>query len=336
MTRAKYWHKEGDHIACDLCPHACRLPEGQTGRCRVRAVQKGEFVALGYGQVSSAHVDPIEKKPLYHFRPGSAIFSVGGWGCNLGCSFCQNWTISQRVEWNAHPCSPTEIAEAGGRPPSIGIAYTYNEPLINFEFVRDCAALARERGLANVLVTNGYIRPEPAAELLPLIDALNIDIKSMDEAFYRHQCRATLDPVLGFCRQAVSVGCHVEITNLVIPGLNDTESHFERLAQWIRDQLGPSIPLHLSAYHPEYRCEQPPTSVACLIRAREIARGYLAYIYIGNVWNAEGQNTECPQCSAVWVERRGYRVRIIGVREGRCAQCKRPVEMILGSRSALP
>ena len=177
---------ERGRARCELCPHRCAIAEGHEGRCRVRGVRDGALVPLGYGAVSSAQIDPIEKKPLYHYYPASSIFSVGGWGCNLSCTFCQNWSISQQSVQGHSRYTPEEVLEAAGD--SMGIAYTYNEPCVAFEFVRDTAALARERGLKNVLVTNGHINPEPAAELLPWVDALNIDVKSMDASFYREHC----------------------------------------------------------------------------------------------------------------------------------------------------
>ena len=284
MKAAEHWHLRDDgKVQCDLCPHGCLMDVGGCGRCRVRAVHQGELKAVGYGLVSSAGVDPIEKKPLNCFRPGSRIFSIGGWGCNLSCTFCQNWSISQRMAENGSMHTPEDVVALGGRSGSIGIAYTYNEPLIGFEFVRDCAVLARERGLVNVLVTNGFVCAGPAGELLPLVDALNIDIKSMDDKFYRQHCGAQLQPVLDFARQAVAAGCHVEITNLVIPGLNDSDSLFTALAVWIAEELGRTVPLHLSAYRPQYRMHLDSTPVATLERARRLCGEHLETVFLGNV-----------------------------------------------------
>lgn len=238
---------------------------------------------MGYGLLSSVHVDPIEKKPLNRFHPGSSIFSVGGWGCNFGCTFCQNWTISQDFRQSETRHTPEQMVRAMRAEGCSLIAYTYNEPLVGFEFVRDCCRLVRADGGENVLVTNGFIEEKPAAELLPLVDALNVDIKSMDEAFYKTYCKGSLAPVLRFCRQAVKAGCHLEITNLIIPGLNDTDEGFETLAAWIRDELGPLIPLHLSAYHPDFRLAVPRTSRETLQRASDICRKTLSYVYRGNL-----------------------------------------------------
>jgi pyruvate formate lyase activating enzyme len=329
MREAKYWHAEEDgHVRCDLCPHACRLAEGRAGLCRVRQARGGRLFAAGYGLVSSAHVDPIEKKPLYHYRPGAAVFSVGGWGCNFACDFCQNWTISQAADLGGTPAAPETVVGEARRSGSPGIAYTYNEPLVGCEFVADCARLARDAGLFNVLVTNGYVQPGPAAALLPLIDALNVDVKSMDDAFYRAHCRARLEPVLAFCRQAVAAGRHVEITNLVIPGLNDGDAQVAALAEWVRDELGPAVPLHLSGYHPQYRLRVPATPAATLQRARAICRRALRYVYLGNVIAEEGCDTDCPGCGATLVRRRGYRAAVTGLRDGACAACGRAAEIV--------
>jgi len=331
MRAADFWEKTDDgRVRCLLCPHACRLAEGQTGLCRVRTVRAGKLTAAAYGLISSAGVDPIEKKPLYHFHPGADIFSIGGWGCNFACAFCQNWTISQQVLDDSRQVQPKEIVTRAGAGDSIGIAYTYNEPLIAYEFVTDCARLARERGLANVLVTNGFIRPEPAARLLPLIDALNIDVKSMEDSFYRTHCRGRLEPVKAFAAQAKQAGRHVEITNLVIPGLNDEEHLFAELADWVVDALGAETPLHLSAYRPMYKMEAPPTDPGILRKAYRICAQRLNYVYLGNVAGNAGASTLCPGCGTVLVERYGYRTRIAGLNtdEGKCSVCGRAADFV--------
>lgn len=337
VKTALFWQPAAaGKIQCELCPHRCLIGQGQTGRCGVRAAANGALEARGYGLLSGVHSDPIEKKPLYHFHPGRPIFSVGGWGCNFACAFCQNWNISQQVDFNAGRATPAELARAARDADSIGIAYTYNEPLINVEFVRDCAELARGEGLANVLVTNGYVEEKPAAWLLPLVDALNIDIKSMDEKFYREQCRGRLAPVLRFARQAAAAGCHVEITNLLIPGLNDGEEQVGRLSRWMAENLGPATPLHLSAYRPEYKMSLPPTPLASLERAHARCREDLHYVYMGNARTADGQNTYCPQCKALLVGRNGYDVRITGVKNGACAKCGRKVDIALKATESGP
>ena len=335
MKTARYWHTvEDQKIQCDLCPHGCRIAEGKSGLCKVRGVVEGELKALGYGLLSSAGLDPIEKKPLYHYCPGSNIFSIGGWGCNLGCLFCQNWTISQQFVPEGDRHLPEQVVRKASAVGSVGIAYTYNEPLIGFEFVYDCAVLARKAGLINVLVTNGYVRREPAAELLPLIDAINLDIKSMDDAFYRQQCHATLRPVLDFAQQAVAMGAHVEITNLIIPGLNDRLETIGCLAQWMRNNLGEAVPLHLSAYHPDYKFQAPPTSTETMKAAWETARKELLYVYVGNVLAGFGQNTVCPKCGSVLIKRQGYSTAVGGLINGHCGVCGRRAEVICGQEDS--
>lgn len=328
MHDAKFWQLgRSGKIQCVLCPHRCLISNQQAGRCRIRVNHVGRLQARGYGLISAAHNDPIEKKPLYHFYPGSQIFSVGGWSCNLTCSFCQNWTISQQLDLAAHGQTPAAIVEQALAARAIGIAYTYNEPLINIEFVHDCASLARQAGLQNVLVTNGYIEEAPAAWLLPFIAALNIDIKSMDDAFYRQYCAGRLAPVLRFAKQAQAAGCHLEITNLLIPGLNDAAEQLERLAAWVSQHLGAAVPLHLSAYHPDYRMRLPATSAELLQSAYTICRRFLQHVYLGNLPGSRGQDTHCRQCGARLIERQGYAVRLSGLLGQACASC--------GSRAAL-
>jgi pyruvate formate lyase activating enzyme len=323
MQEARYWEPLPDgRVRCLLCPHRCEIADGHAGRCRVREAAAGRLVAAGYGLISSAHVDPIEKKPLHHFLPGSSIFSIGGWGCNFACAFCQNWTISQDRQEGVR-YTPADIVGQGARDGSVGIAYTYNEPVTGFEFVLDCARLARSQGLANVLVTNGFLNPEPAAELLPWVDAANVDIKSMDEAFYRRQCRGSLQPVLDFCCQARQAGCHLEITNLVIPGLNDGEESLARLARWIAERLGRDTPLHLSAYYPRYKSDAPPTSVSTLDRAFRVCADVLDHVFVGNADPGVGRDSVCRGCGAVLIERRGYRVRLKALSGSACSACGR-------------
>ncbi len=302
------------------------MAEGREGRCRVRGVRQGELVALGYGAVSSFQVDPIEKKPLYHYYPGRPIFSVGGWGCNLSCSFCQNWTISQRGVPDGRSYTPESVVDAAGD--SIGIAYTYNEPLVGYEFVYDTALLARERGLKNILVTNGHINPDPAAELLPLVDALNIDVKSMNPEFYTKYCGADQAAVLSFAVQAHAAGCHVELTNLVIPTLNSNDGDLRRLADWVCDALSSGVPLHLSAYRPCYDLTIPPTPLKALDRAWEICSASLDYVYLGNVPTDRGSYTHCPGCGAVLIQRRGFRARVVGITDGCCTSCGRAADVV--------
>ena len=322
MRRAEYTEDlGGGAVLCALCPNACRVNAGESGRCRVRTNRDGVLYADGYGIISSSHVDPIEKKPLYHYYPGSNIFSIGGWGCNLGCTFCQNWSISQEAAVGGAVRTPRDIIDAALDAGSSAIAYTYNEPLISIEFVGECAVLAREVGLRNVAVTNGYISAEPGRAATEMIDAFNIDIKSMDDAFYRRNCGAALEPVLSFCHMVSESGRHIEITNLVIPGENDSISGFRALAEWVSVNLGRHVPLHFSAYRPEYRMNNPATDVDVLRSAYETAREYLDHVYLGNVITEYGQDSFCPRCAARLIVRSGYATEIDGVRKGACASC---------------
>lgn len=327
MKTATYWHVDAQgRVQCDLCPHRCMVAEGGLGRCKARGVRDGKLVALGYGAVSSLQIDPIEKKPLYHFFPGHTIFSVGGWGCNLSCSFCQNWSISQQAVPAGRLYAPESVVDAADD--SIGIAYTYNEPLVAYEFVYDTASLARARGLKNVLVTNGHINPDPAAELLPLIDALNIDIKSMNPAFYADHCGGDLAAILSFAAQAHAAGCHVELTNLVIPSLNDDDDDFRKLAEWVCTSLRSDVPLHLSAYRPCYELDTPSTPLRTMERAWGICSQQLDYVYIGNAMSEQGADTQCPACDAVLIRRSGFRASVTGITDGRCASCGRAADVL--------
>ena len=269
-------------VRCLLCPHNCIISPEKLGFCGVRQNKKGKLYTLIYEQVTSLALDPIEKKPLYHYHPGEQIISIGTRGCNLACLFCQNWSISQNRNAPVEHISSEEIIKQAKRCKSFGIAYTYNEPFIWFEFVFDTAKLAKEAGLENVLVTNGYINPEPLEKLLPYIDAMNIDFKSIKNEFYQKYCQGTLAPVLETIKRTAK-SCHIELTNLVIPTLNDKEDNFIKLVDWIFDNLGPEIPLHFSRYFPCHKMNLPPTPYETLKKAEGIAKAKLKYVYLGNV-----------------------------------------------------
>lgn len=264
----------------------------------------------------------MEKKPLYHFYPGETILSLGPNGCNFQCDFCQNWHISQnKVATRA--ISPNDLVRACVERGAVGIAYTYAEPMIWYEFVLETSGIARQHGLVNVLVTNGFIEREPLLQLLPTIDALNIDIKSMDDDFYITYCRGRLQPVLDTVTAAVG-RCHVEITNLVIPGLNDGEDNFRRLALFLAN-LNPEIPLHFSRYFPHFRMERDPTPPSTLRLAKRIADQSLRFVYLGNVSESVGATTVCPSCGQVLISRFGYQIEIAGLVNGACRGCGREI-----------
>lgn len=271
-------------ITCQLCPHACRLSEGTLGRCRQRTVREGRIVSLNFGQVTAIAIDPIEKKPLYHFYPGSEILSVGSLGCNLHCKYCQNYHIAQEQAETKQlqPAELVALAKAAQRNTNnIGIAFTYNEPTIGFEFVLETAKLAKAKDLKTVLVTNGYLRPEPWLELLAHIDALNIDVKAFTEETYQELCGASLAPILRNIELAHERS-HVELTYLVVPDINDDSQIFERFASWVAT-LSPNIPLHLTRYFPSYKLKTAPTPLTTLQQLAQLARQHLNFVYLGNV-----------------------------------------------------
>ena len=323
MKEARFWESAGGEgrVHCFLCPHDCQIAPGKVGVCGQRENRDGKLYSRIYARATTAALDPIEKKPLYHFMPGSSVLSLGTVGCNFKCPFCQNWSISQ-VEAETEELLPEAAVGLALRKRAAGIAYTYNEPMIWLEYVIDTARLAREKGLANVLVTNGYVNEAPLAEALPFIDAMNIDVKSFDEQFYKDLCKGTLAPVIARAEQARAAGVHVEITNLVIPGYNDRSALYEELAGWMAEKLGPRTPLHLSAHFPRYRLKAPATGLQTLLAAREAALKHLRHVYLGNVNVTEGADTRCGECDATLVKRSGYEIDSSGLdTEGRCGSC---------------
>lgn len=310
----------GSKIRCVLCPHRCMISDHRAGICRVRVNEGGVLYSRIYGEVTSSSMDPVEKKPLFHFYPGREIFSIGSWGCTFKCSFCQNWQISQRQTASDH-FEKEEIVGTALENGSLGIAYTYNEPTVWCEFVGDTAKLARENGLKNVLVTNGYIMEEPLKEILPLIDAMNIDLKAFNDKFYREICGGRLEPVLSAIKQAVASGTHVELTTLVIPGLNDGED-IVKIADWVSG-ISPEIPLHLSRYFPNYKMDLDPTGLDTMKAAYETARKKLKYVYLGNLpAEAGGTSTFCPSCGKPVIVRDRIRVDMTGMEDGKCRNCR--------------
>ncbi len=327
-TKAAHWRlREDGKVACHLCPTACVLAGGRDGPCGTRGHRDGRMVAFNYGRLSACGMDPIEKKPLYHFLPGAPILSVAAAGCNLHCAFCQNWQLSQGRATSVAELSPADVVDLARREGSVGVAYTYSEPLVWFEFVRDTARLVREAGLVNVIVSNGYLNPDPLAELLPLIDAANIDLKSMDEDFYRDVCKGHLQPVLATIEALYRADVHVEITNLVIPGHNDAPGQIERLRDRVAD-LSPDIPLHLSAYHPAWQFDAPPTSAEILERAARTCAERLHHVYIGNLGPTRWSDTRCPDCGELVIERRRGRARC-DLATPHCPGCGRRLPLVL-------
>ena len=329
LTREARWFEQraDGKVVCSLCPHGCHINEGAHGICKVRFNQGGALTIPFSGRISSLAVDPIEKKPLYHYHPGSTILSAGFVGCSFHCKFCQNWRISQSTDVETWPVSPSELVLKAKEARSFGIAYTYSEPLIHAEYLIDAAKEARDAGLKNVLISNGYINPEPAEEVLALVDAANIDLKSFDPEFYRSETGGKLDEVKRFLGQAAGK-IHLEVTTLVIPTKNDDPEQIEQLAAFVAS-LSPDIPLHLSCYYPQYKYTIPPTPPSRVKTLANVARGHLHYVYVGNVGN-EQSNTVCRMCGNLLVQRMGYSVHVKGLRGSACAKCGTPSPIVTG------
>lgn len=312
-------------VQCTLCPHLCVLKEGKTGVCRVRTNTDGKLMTEVYGYVSSFNLDPIEKKPFYHFHPGSLILSIGTYGCNLRCFFCQNCTISQTAANPELPrayFTPEQIVDkALNQPGNIGIAFTYNEPVVWFEYMYEIAKLAKKAGLVTVMVTNGYINKEPLKALLEYIDAFSIDLKAFSEDFYSKVTTSKLEPVKETLKQIRNAGKHIEIVNLLIPGLNDDENTFASMVRWIRDEIGKETVLHISRYFPNYKMVTEATPVSLIRTAKRIAEKELDYVYTGNIY-AESNETRCKKCNNLLISRYLYTTNIVGLdNTGKCNAC---------------
>jgi pyruvate formate lyase activating enzyme len=324
----RYWHMlEDGRVQCDVCPRACKLREGQRGVCFVRAREHDEVVLTTWGRSSGFCVDPIEKKPLNHFLPGSSVLSFGTAGCNLACRFCQNWDISKSKETDtlADQADPESIARAAQRLGARSVAFTYNDPIIFLEYANDVADACHEVGINAVAVTAGYVCDEPRRELFAHMDAANIDLKAFTDDFYRHVSAGRLQDVLETLEYvAHETDVWLEITNLLIPGYNDSDAELDAMTSWIVEHLGVDVPVHFSAFHPDYRMlDVPPTPPATLTRARDIARrNGVRYAYTGNVHDRDGDTTACPTCDAAVIERDWYDIRSYRLDgEGKCRAC---------------
>ncbi|MGB2697418.1 MAG: AmmeMemoRadiSam system radical SAM enzyme [Candidatus Zixiibacteriota bacterium] len=328
LKKALFWEKRDDgKIKCELCPVGCVIAEGKIGVCMGRQNNDGVLYAINYGNAVSVAIDPIEKKPLYHFHPGSIILSTGPNGCNLKCENCQNWSISQMKSLTEF-ISPENMADLALKYNSVGIAYTYTEPLIWYEYIHDTAKIAQEKNLKNVLVTNGYICEKPLIQLLPLIDALNVDVKSMEDDFYRKVCKGKVEPVIKTVELAVKNGNHMEITNLIMPTLNDSEEQLQKLIHWVAG-LDDRIPLHFSRYFPSYKTDLPPTPISTLKKAYDLAKSELKHVYVGNAYIQGTSNTYCLSCSNVLISREGYHTNIAGIKDRKCSSCGTNVDIVL-------
>jgi len=324
---AVLWHKEpGGRVLCDLCAHRCRILPGRAGVCQVRVNQDGELKTLVLNRLIAAHLDPIEKKPFFHFYPGSFSLSIATVGCNFRCAFCQNWQISQHVrEHGSFPgdvTAPEEVVATAVKGDCSSISYTYTEPTIFFETCESVGLLARERGLKNNFVTNGYLTPEAAKRAAAFLDAANVDLKGFDDARYRKVCGATLKGVLEGLEALLANGVWVEVTTLVVPGLNDSEAELRAIARHLKG-LSPDIPWHVSRFHPDYKMTGgKATPLATLRMAHGLGKEEgLTFVYTGNVPGDDSENTYCPNCAKMVVGRVGFRLTALNLRDGRCAAC---------------
>ena len=333
LHEASYYEKLSDNkVKCTLCPHNCIISDGQLGICKVRKNTGGILYTLNYAQLSAIHTDPIEKKPLYHFYPGKNILSLGSIGCNLKCNFCQNSHISQinnDIEFPAEKYNSEYIVKEALRVRNnIGIAYTYNEPVIWYEYMYETALKAKEKKLKNVVVSNAYINPEPLQNLIPLIDAFNIDLKAYTEDFYKKQTKSNLNPVLQTIEAIASSGKHIEITNLIIPELNDNFDDFRNLIKFLVKTSGRNTILHLSRYFPAYKSELPATPKETLIEFYNYAKKHINFVYLGNIKTDTGNNTYCSNCSNPLIIRTLFYSSITGLNENKCKNCNHKIPVI--------
>jgi pyruvate formate lyase activating enzyme len=322
MFYEKLPHKK---IRCTLCPRLCVIDDIERGYCGVRENRGGTYYTLVHSRPCTYHADPIEKKPFFHFQPGTLAFSIATAGCNVNCKFCQNWEISQArpEQLRSIYMPPDEVAALARRHGCGSIAYTYSEPIIFYEYMLDAAAAGRDKGIASVVVTGGYIQQEPLVKLCASVDAIKVDLKAYSEDYYRDVVNGELQPVLDALVTMVEAGTWTEIVYLVVPTLNDGEKEFTGLVKWIKANLGPDVPVHFTRFHPQYLLKNlPPTPVETLERAKAIADAEgLRYVYVGNVPGHPAEKTYCPGCGRVAVDRIGYTVRNLYVKDGKCVQC---------------
>ena len=326
MDEALYWKKiNKEDIRCELCPFECLILNRRTGQCKVRINIDGKLFSKNFLMISGLGFDPVEKKPLYHFFPGSIILSIGTIGCNFHCQFCQNADISQTDEFPLEKITAEELLEESKRNKSIGIAFTYSEPSVWIETVFAVAPLFKNAGFNTAMITNGYINPKPLADIAPLIDAMNIDVKSFRNEYYRNICGGRLDPVLKNIEYLVTkTKVFVELTMLIVPGLNDSEKEIEDFCKWVSN-LRKDIPVHFSRYFPRYKMKIPSTPEETLIKAARIAEQYLYHVYTGNTSLTDYSHTFCSSCKNLLIKRHSYNTEIIGIKDGKCIKCGTPL-----------
>jgi len=327
MIKARYFEemKALGAVKCLLCPHGCILKEGQTGICRTRTMESGTLYTKAYGNPVAVHVDPIEKKPLYHFLPASKVLSFGTAGCNFRCLNCQNDDISQVSPDEAASLdySPEKIVQTALDLNSDGVAFTYTEPTVFFEYMFDTAALAHKAGLKTLMISNGYINSEPLKELLPVIDAFNIDLKAFDDSIYRNLCGGQLEPVLNTLKTIKESGKWLEITNLMVTGFTDDEAGFRKIIEWLNENDFNEVPLHISRFFPAFKLmDSQPTSVSAIESAYTIAKQEgIQFVYTGNLRNEAHEDTICPSCKHPLVTRSGYTAKVVGMTDDKCSEC---------------
>lgn len=326
MKEAKFYKLQDDKeklVQCLLCPRECKIADGHEGTCKVRKNIDGKLYAMTYAKPVSLAIDPIEKKPLFHFLPGEGILSFGTLGCNLKCDFCQNADIStaKHDDYKLKEVMPQDIVDSAIEHSLNMIAYTYNEPTVFYEYVYDTAILAKKQGLKNVLVSNGYINKKPFEELAPFIDGINIDLKAFTKEFYTKRTKSNLEKVKETIILAKKLGCWLELTTLLIPGENDSKEEIEKLVMWVKDNVG-EVPLHFSRFFPQHKLtEKEVTPLQSLLVARDVAREHLSFVYIGNVITDDGENTFCPKCNKLLVERSARSILQNNIKNSKCKFC---------------
>jgi len=332
-SEARFYAPEGDKVRCSLCPHSCLIANQKRGLCGVRENRDGKLYSLIYGLASSIHPDPIEKKPLFHFLPGTISLSFGSIGCNLFCRHCQNFSISRaRIgDLDLTEVTLEEVVEMARRASAKSVSWTYNEPTIWHEFTTDASRAVHAAGMKTNYVTNGYIQEEPLRELKGIIDAMNIDVKAFTESFYREICGGRLAPVLRACELAFELGIHVELTYLIIPGHNDSEGEVKNFCRWVADSLNSRVPIHFSAFHPDYKLtDVPRTSNKTLTMAYETARkAGIDFVYVGNVQVGDEDDTFCPKCGTRVIDRDGFWVKSTDLKGSRCGKCGAELNLVV-------
>jgi len=332
-NEAMFYTRQGSKVRCGLCPHSCLIGDSRRGLCGVRENRGGVLHSLIYRKASSVHPDPIEKKPLFHFLPGSTSISFASVGCNLFCQHCQNYSLSRaRVEdHNLIELTPEDVVMYARKSNSKSVSWTYNEPTIWHEFTTEASKAAHDAGLKTVYVTNGFIQAEPLKQLKGVIDAMNIDVKAFRESFYRKICGGRLAPVLRSCELAVQLGIHVELTYLIIPGENDSENEMGEFCKWVVKSLRPNVPVHFSAFHPDYKMTAVPSTPASTMKiAYDVGKkAGLEFVYLGNIYAGDRDDTFCPKCGSLVVAREGFHVSQVDLKENKCGKCGADINLVI-------